>query len=42
VDYNVLYIMDRNNQLTALLEMEYIPLRKASADVRELSARQFL
>jgi len=32
-DYNVLYIMDRNNQLTALLEMEYVPLTKVSANV---------
>lgn len=35
-DFNMLYIMDRNSQLTALLEMEYIPLRKASAEVWEL------
>jgi hypothetical protein len=35
-DFNVLYIMDRNSKLTALLEMEYIPLRKASAEVWEL------
>ena len=32
-DYNVLYIMDRNNELTALLEMEYVPLAKISDDV---------
>jgi serine beta-lactamase-like protein LACTB len=32
-DYNVLYIMDRNNQLTALLEMDYAPLTRVSADV---------
>ena len=34
-DYDVLYIMDRNNELTALLEMEYVPLRKLSDDVWE-------
>ena len=32
-DYNNLSIMDRNNQLTALLEMEYSPLTKVSANV---------
>jgi hypothetical protein len=32
-DYNVLYIMDRNNQLTVLLEMDYAPLTRVSADV---------
>jgi len=32
-DYNVLYIMDRNNQLTALLEMDYAPLTRVSANV---------
>ncbi len=37
-DYNVLYIMDRNNELTALLEMEYIPLRKIADHVWEFPA----
>ncbi len=37
-DYNVLYIMDRNNELTALLEMEYVPLRKIADDVWEFPA----
>jgi hypothetical protein len=37
-DYNELYIMDRNNELTALLEMEYFPLRKISEDVWEFPA----
>lgn len=32
-DYNVLYILDRNNELTALLEMEYIPVKQVSANV---------
>ncbi len=32
-DYNVLRILERNNQLTALLEMDFNPLTKVSADV---------
>jgi CubicO group peptidase (beta-lactamase class C family) len=32
-NYNELTIMDRNNRLTALLEMEYSPLTKVSANV---------
>jgi CubicO group peptidase (beta-lactamase class C family) len=37
-DYNLLYIMDRNNELTALLEMEFAPLRKISENVWEFPA----
>lgn len=34
-NYNVLRIMDRNNKLTALLEMEFNPLTKISDDIWE-------
>jgi serine beta-lactamase-like protein LACTB len=37
-DYNVLYIIDRNGQLTALLEMEDIPLTRLSSNVWALPA----
>lgn len=37
-DYNVLYIMDRNNQLTALLEMDYAPLTMDYAPLTRVSA----
>jgi hypothetical protein len=32
-DYNVLRIFERNNQLTALLEMDFNPLARISGDV---------
>ena len=36
-DYNVLHILDRNGQLTALLEMDFNPLTKISPDIWQFS-----